>query len=287
MAEIPNFPEDLLHLHHAWHNHPAHPELPGRVIPYPQPGSGAEFLIFHRDFVRKFHDWYDGQPFANPAAVAPWSAIPAELKVPEAGWNQVTMGQEQRILTNNPPFADYDALGIEIEGGIHNNFLHSAAAMIYHDELVRSPATSPRSTLFYKIHGLVSHWWLLRFPFSFQLKTSLTKPELDTPPSFKTALDTPPPGTKMSITKAELDTPPLAKGALDTPKPLTKVEIEFVPGQQSLDQAGFVSLFSDLSRRLQTLEGEVARGNAFIRATERPNVGGLAGQGEQVQGGGG
>jgi hypothetical protein len=295
VAEIPNFPEGLLHLHHAWHRPWDHPELPGRLVPYPNPGSGAEFLIFHRDFMRKFHVWYDSQPFADSTAVAPWTAIPAEMRLPEFGWNQVTIGQERRIVTNSPAFVDFDELGIFIEGGIHNNFLHTAAADVYHDELVRPPAMSPRSTLFYKIHGLVNHWWLLRFPATFTLKTGIDKSELDTPPKH-TTFEIP---TKTGISKAELDTPPkhitfevptktgISKAELDTPpkhlaeKPLTKVEIAElvgkryeIPGQmgEASDTAVLGSLITGIAQRLDAVEEEVARGTAFIRSTERPST---------------
>lgn len=294
MAEIPNFPDDLLHLHHAWHNHGAHPELPGRQIPFGQPGGGLEFLTFHRNFMRSFHDWYDTQPFADPAAVAPWSAVPAELKTAALGWTQVTAGQEQRLLTNSPAFTSADELGTFIEGGVHNQFLHTAAADFYHDELVRPPAMSPRSTYFYKIHGLINHWWLLRFPLSFQMKSSLSKDELDTP----VKLATHELHTKISISKNELDNPPklvlwetptkagITKTELDTPPPkltpekvLSKHEIFEATKTLGSEEIGRLDpgdlgvVIKDLATRLQSLEGEVAKGRAFIRATERPAVG--------------
>ncbi|WP_242281182.1 hypothetical protein [Bacillus cereus group sp. BfR-BA-01347] len=158
MPIIPNFPENLDHEHHAWHEPSAHPNFPTRRILPPNPGAGLEFLQFHRDFIGKFHQWYDSQPFADQNAVAPWTSIPPELKVANAGWNSQWIDAERRILTNNPPFASADELGLFIELGIHNRFLHRASSIIYNEPIVGT-FHSPESTLFYKIHGLVDFWW--------------------------------------------------------------------------------------------------------------------------------
>jgi hypothetical protein len=161
MPTIPNFPQDLAHEHHAWHVPSAHPELPTRRILPPNLGAGLEFLTFHRDFIAQFHRWYDSQPFADQNAVAPWILVPPELKVARAGWNSRWEDDERRIQTNNPPFASADELGLFIELGIHNNFLHGATAVIFNEPIVSMPLPSPESTFFYKIHGLVDHWWQL------------------------------------------------------------------------------------------------------------------------------
>ncbi|WP_180235851.1 hypothetical protein, partial [Bacillus toyonensis] len=158
MPQIPNFPENLNHEHHAWHDPSSHPNLPTRNILPPNPGSGLEFLQFHRDFIARFHQWYDFQPFADQNAVAPWMSIPPELKVSSAGWNSRWEEAERRILTNNPPFQSADELGLFIELGIHNQFLHSASSIVYNEPIVAN-LHSPTSTIFYKIHGLVDYWW--------------------------------------------------------------------------------------------------------------------------------
>ncbi|MEC2743791.1 hypothetical protein P9Z56_09770 [Bacillus cereus] len=157
MPTIPNFPEYLNHEHHAWHIPSDHPTLPTRQILPPNPGAGLEFLTFHRNFIAKFHQWYDSQPFADQNAVAPWTSIPPELKVASTGWNSQFEADERRILTNNPPFASLDELGLFIERGLHG-FLHVAAARVYRESIVGSIPTSPLSTLFYKIHGLIEFW---------------------------------------------------------------------------------------------------------------------------------
>ena len=116
-----------------------------------------EFLQFHRDFVAAFHSWYDTQPFADQAAVAPWHAVPAELKVSAAGWTQGWANAEIRLQTNNPLFNNADEVGTFIELGIHNQFLHGAAAIVYNEPVVGT-FHSPLSTYFYQVHGLVD-WW--------------------------------------------------------------------------------------------------------------------------------
>ena len=159
MSIIPNFPDDLLDLHHHWHVPSSHPGSgPGRVHPPGSPGGGLEFLQFHRDFVVTFHAWYDAQPFADQVAVAPWSEVPAELKMSGAGWTQGWADAETRLQTNNPAFNSADELGTFIELGIHNMFLHGAAAFVYHEPVVGT-FHSPLSTYFNGIHGLVDLWW--------------------------------------------------------------------------------------------------------------------------------
>src|SRR5207244_1063953 len=83
-----NYPQNLLDEHSNWHMHPGNPAQGGRAIWPGQPGSGLEFFTFHRTFLAHFHAWYDTQPGADQAAVAPWTAIPPALKVDAVGWTQ-------------------------------------------------------------------------------------------------------------------------------------------------------------------------------------------------------
>jgi hypothetical protein len=174
MPEIPNFPEDLLHQHHKWHMPADHPELPPmRLHPAGSAGSGIEFLTFHREFMGQVMAWYNTttftmDPFDKPtqkaSLVAPWTAVPAEItKLDEWKFWKNDAARLDSAITPGPTrpsdFDSSDNLGIFIEIGIHNRFLHGAAADAYGEELVRAPQTSPLSTLFYKIHGLVQHWW--------------------------------------------------------------------------------------------------------------------------------
>lgn len=173
MAQIPNFPQNVLDMHHHWHDSSAHPGAPGgRVHPFGTAGGGLEFLQFHRDFVAQFHTWYDAQPFGTApynvapfqtaasaaTAVAPWTSVPAALKVPTVtGWSSVQAAQENRLVTRTPPFASADELGTYIEGGIHG-WIHGAAAAAFGEPIIGT-LHSPLSTYFYGIHGLVDYWW--------------------------------------------------------------------------------------------------------------------------------
>src|SRR6266511_2775183 len=101
MPQIPNFPQNLTDMHMNWHMFPGQPAQGGRVInPWPlgateaAPGSGLEFLTFHHTFIAQFHAWYDAQPGADQAAVAPWDAVPVELKMSSTGWNATLAAAE-------------------------------------------------------------------------------------------------------------------------------------------------------------------------------------------------
>ena len=159
MATIQNFPQALLNEHHHWHEPVAHGGAgTGRQNPFGSPGGGLEFLQFHRNFVARFLAWYATQPGADLAAITPWTALPAPLKVPAVtNWNASLATQEQRIISNAPPFQSADALGTYIEGGIHN-WIHGATASAFNEPIVAG-FHSPQSTYFYQIHGLVDRWW--------------------------------------------------------------------------------------------------------------------------------
>ncbi len=51
MPTIQNYPQSLLDEHSNWHMHPGNPAQGGRAIWPGQPGSGLEFLTFHRTFL--------------------------------------------------------------------------------------------------------------------------------------------------------------------------------------------------------------------------------------------
>ncbi|RYZ07805.1 MAG: hypothetical protein EOO73_10770 [Myxococcales bacterium] len=162
---IPNFPADLLNQHHQWHQPGAHGPIPLRLHPMGSKGGGIEFLLFHRDFIAQAMSWYnvtqfEESPFANAAKkaalVAPWTSVPPEMTQIE-GWSAWT-ADAVRLDAGAPNFDSDDDLGFFIESGIHNNFLHGAAALAFNDPSVRD-FHSPLSTYFYKIHGLVQHWW--------------------------------------------------------------------------------------------------------------------------------
>lgn len=166
MPTIPNFPDDLADQHHHWHNPSAHPEAgPGRTHPAGTPGGGLEFLVFHRNFNAQVMAWYNATAFTQApftdaaqkaALVTPWTAVPPELQA-DGDWS-FWAADAARLDSGTPDFASADDLGTFIEVGIHNNFLHGAAANAFGEPVVQT-LHSPQSTLFYKIHGLVDHWW--------------------------------------------------------------------------------------------------------------------------------
>ena len=102
--------------------------------------------------------WYFQQPSADANAVAPWTDVPQQLRQSNFGWNTQWENDALRLHTVSPPFPNEDALGIFIETGIHNNFLHSATAA-WSGEAIIGNLHSPQSTYFYQIHGLVDLWW--------------------------------------------------------------------------------------------------------------------------------
>jgi hypothetical protein len=266
MSVIANFPQNLLNMHHAWHSPGAHPPFPGRAIPAGQPGSGLEFLQFHRDFVAQFHTWYDGQPGADQNAVAPWTAIPPEVKVSAVGWNMNLAGQEQRITTNNPPFVSADELGQFVENGIHN-WIHGATGDAFNEPAVKD-LHSPQSTYFYKIHGLVDLWWQ-----QWHLPKSHIKDIIDSNPK-RFVVD------KVILhehKQFQKDVIPDGKGQFKEFKEKDKdkdlVENPGFGGEvinPAIDPAAIQ--MQNLSQRLEALEGFVTR-PSFIRGAERPDVG--------------
>jgi len=152
---LAGFPSALLTEHTNWHMNT--PGTPGaRRVPMGSAGSGLEFLQFHRDFVPRALAWYYAQPNPNYDAVAPWYSIPSELKTAANRWNSAFAALETRIMNND--FASDDAFGIALEPSIHA-FLHNASASQYGDPNIGSIMTSPLSSYFYKIHGLIDYWW--------------------------------------------------------------------------------------------------------------------------------
>jgi hypothetical protein len=278
VPNIPNFPQNLSDLHHAWHTPGGAHGLPPRAIPFGQPGSGLEFFTFHRTYIAQFHAWYDVQPDADQAAVAAWTAIPAELKDPAVtGWDGTRQVQEQRIVSNNPPFADADDLGQYVEGGIHG-WLHGAAAAAYGESILNT-FHSPQSTYFWQLHGLVDHWWT-----QFQPPKSLIKDVIDSKGHQKAEIKEiekvrVKEAIKEHIKEAIKERP--EKPQFKEWKEIKEKDI-FEGGFEEIergDPAPFGPVLSELAQRLQILEGQVARGQAFIRPEERPDVGGHGGGG--------
>jgi hypothetical protein len=144
-VEIPWFPDYLHHEHMHWHM---------------EEHTGAEFLEFHRDFVARFHQWYDQQGFADQSLVAPWSALPAEFRQaadPEAGrwFNEV-----RKLETELGRWTTDDAFGQHIQsGGLHRWLHHVPITTVYRDTRITNFQTAPTTRHFYQLHGLIDAWW--------------------------------------------------------------------------------------------------------------------------------
>jgi hypothetical protein len=261
MAEIPNFP-DYLHTRHTnWHMNPGHPEIGGRKYLAGTAGSGQEFLDFHHQFLIDFHLWYDVQPGADLALVAPWSAIPAELK---AGEWVIDINAFEAQVNNTGAFATEDALGLYIEP-VHNTG-HGVMASVYNDGLVGPIMTSPRSSHFYNWHGLIDKWrnqWVHAHK---HLKDLLDvhpkgiKELLDTPSKHtKDLLDAHPKGIKEQL---DALSPKAIKDAADT---VPVGGFGFPGGDPEV-------LIGQLARRVTELEIQLEAGKHFIRESERPKM---------------
>ena len=165
MAIINNIPDALVMEHMNWHDFPGQPNKGGRAInPWPPgaiapaPGSGEEFLKFHRSFMDKFFKWVNSLPTnqrPSASALKPWKTLPATLKQSRFGWDLQTARDTAR-LQHPEAFATLDELGVFIEWGIHP-FFHHAAALRWNEPVLET-MESLRSTYFYQIHGLVDLW---------------------------------------------------------------------------------------------------------------------------------
>src|SRR5437899_11869750 len=73
--------------HHAWHTFPGGMHgFPSRVHDQGTPGSGTEFLTFHRNLMNEFFTWNNVHHAATATQIAAWTSIPAILKT-DAGWS--------------------------------------------------------------------------------------------------------------------------------------------------------------------------------------------------------
>src|SRR5882724_3171104 len=278
MAVIPNFPQNLLDMHHNWHAPGVHPGPGARVHPFGTVGAGLEFLQFHRDFMVQVMAWYNVQPFgAAPfnvapfqnlasaqAAVAGWPAIPAPIKNGGVtGWGGVQIAQEARLTTLTPPFASVDDLGSYIEGGIHG-WIHGATAAAYGEPVVGT-FHSPLSTYFYGIHGLVDLWWR-----NWQAtQKSHLKDLIDNKAVIKEHIKEHKEIFKEAIKDSKeflRDKHPLEKVIKDKDKDIFEGGFPGGGGDPPFLQGG------ELERRLADLEARVTQ-QAFIQPSERPMVG--------------
>lgn len=126
-------------------------------------GRGTAFLKFHRNFLERLRDDFERQGVS--ADITPWYRVPTAIT--QSGlWTSADRAAEQAVLTMVDPatgqrFASLDRFGAFIEAEYHNR-IHSYAASVYGETILNNAGMSPKSTYFFKIHGLIE-WHLQRF----------------------------------------------------------------------------------------------------------------------------
>lgn len=133
--------QKLIDDHVNWHTKKH--EQGGRKIPQGQIGSGEEFLNWHKGFISRYRRWCKQN---SKPVIEPWSKIPSELKPVPSNINRL----------NLQAFDTLDDFGIFLESGVHI-LLHDRAAGVYNEPILRS-FESPRSSYFWKLHGLIDQW---------------------------------------------------------------------------------------------------------------------------------
>lgn len=137
--------------------------------------QGVDFLVFHRNYLNRLRDNYLSQGL--PAAdIQTWYALPPEMKNSANGWTFSLSLVEDNLMrmvdANGQPFTSLDAFALYLERNFHNQ-LHNIAMRAYGSSCPPNPDTatndcivqglmSPKSTYFFKIHGLVE-WLFDRF----------------------------------------------------------------------------------------------------------------------------
>lgn len=165
MPIINNIPDKMITEHINWHTKPGNPSSGGRKInPWPTgrispaPGSGEEFLVWHKGFIERFRAWVDSLPDnEKPPAdqIESWTEIPIGFKMGMVGWNENRAAQEARVKDMDS-FGTLDELGRFLEWGLHG-WLHGASASMFNEPLMGS-YRSLKVTYFWQLHGLIDHW---------------------------------------------------------------------------------------------------------------------------------
>lgn len=149
MPTIANFPANLLEEHKMWH-HMHHVSDPQQL----RPGYGAEFLQFHRGFIRRALDWYGRQNY-DTSLVAPWRSVPEQIRRAPC----YDRSAEARIVMQPQSFRTADELGLFIEGSGLHGCIHETAADVYGEPDINDFDVAPRNTVFYNIHGMIDGWY--------------------------------------------------------------------------------------------------------------------------------
>jgi len=245
LEEIPNYPQTFMDRHMNWHS--GTPQMGGRTVPKGQPGSGAEFLDFHHQFVADVKTWYAGQPGSNPSKLNPWLHFPADLV---AAHPALTAFENQ--ASDGSMFTTEDALGIFIEA-THDS-VHGWIATL-HNQPEFGTFDSCKYFMFYQWHGMIDTWrghWLTSHK-------SAVKDLVDHGIGFKNVTDVNP--------KVLRDVPVKLRFEV---LPKNSKELVDVPGR--FDQGDPFAVISNRVSHLENLVHQVHL-QAFIRKDERPKVG--------------
>lgn len=239
LEEIPNFPQAFMDRHMNWHM-----AMPpdGRTIPKGDPGSGAQFLDFHHQFIVDVKAWYATQPGANMTKVAAWSHFPSDL----AAAHSPELADYQAYASTASNFTSEDALGIYVEH--EHDYVHGYIASLYATPGFGS-LDSCKYFMFYQWHGMIDLWrgnWLVHHK-------SAVKDVVDHHGKLFRDIGT----------KPLRDVPKLAH---EVPPKSPKELVEVIGRPDEGDP------FAALESRLSKLEAVVHR-QSFIRKKERPNIG--------------
>jgi hypothetical protein len=254
LEEIPNFPQAFMDRHMSWHTMTP-PD--GRTIMEGQPGSGAEFLDFHHQFLADVRAWYATQPGADMSKLDAWTDFPADL----AAAHSPELEDYRAYASTASNFTSEDALGIYVEH--EHDYVHGYIASLY-DTPAFGSFDSCMYFMFYQWHGMVDAWrgnWLVHHK-------SALKDIVDTSGG-KILRDKVHTGDKLhKELVADIDVKRLRDVVKQTPEipPKAPKELVEVPGQLGLPDP-----IDELADRLARLETTVHR-QSFIRPEERPTV---------------
>jgi len=148
----------LITKHVNWHDMYHCSDTPGSIY-RKCTNPGKDFLDFHRKFLSDLRADYIAHG-GNAADTTPWTRLPPEIKTSPL-WTSTLQQKEDAIFSlidtdGTTPFrfeqADYYGTYIET---FYHNYLHGITATTFHEDAVAPIGTSPTSTYFFKIHGLI------------------------------------------------------------------------------------------------------------------------------------
>ena len=244
LEAIPNFPQSFMDKHMAWH---AQGGVGGRIIVKGQPGSGAEFLDFHHQYIVDVKAWYAGQLGSMMSKLDPWLHFPADLVAAHPALTNF-----ENTAASGTTFSSEDTLGIYIES-THDS-VHGWIAALYAQPEFGS-LDSCMYFMFYQWHGMVDLWrghWLASHK-------SAVKDVVDHPKfRIKDVIDVNPKILHEVPRKLVLEVP------LKSPKESIENPGSFNPGDPIFEIADRVSQLENLVHQTNM--------QAFIRKEQRPQV---------------